>query len=560
MKILVVEDDRMNRVELRAILVRMEHQVILADNGEEGVSLFVQEQPDMVLMDVVMPVMSGYEAARLIKRHSAGLGQFVPVMFLTSLTDDTELARCVEFGGDDFLSKPYNYTLIKAKIDAFDRIHALYAVLTRQKRELESHQTKTAHELSLARHVFSAVVSRQPKNIDHLSQWVYPVGHFSGDLIVYERSPGGQLYVMLGDFTGHGLAAALGAIPTSDIFFSMTKKGFSLDDIAAEINKKLRYFLPTGSFCAACLISIDGLRRRIEIWNGGLPPVLVIDGGGCVTRKVTSTKLPLGVVSSDEFDRQMEVIPLHEATSVLLYSDGLIEATDSHGRQFGMAGLAQAVAAVKKGATVLDGVKAAVNRFMGEHSAHDDISLLELKCEQLAAELVESFKSPKASEFATGWVLDLGMNSDTLKYIDPLPVLMNWLMQNKLPERQRVHVYTVLSELVSNAVEHGLLGLDSAEKSTSEGFENYYERRKELLGAMKHGHLSIRIEQVPIFGGRVIKMRVEDSGSGFDVDEAYSALANNEGKYGRGIALARSMCSRLVYTGNGNTVEAEYRG
>lgn len=560
MKILVVEDDRLNRAELLAILTRMGHQVLLASNGEEGVALFMQEQPDMVLMDVLMPVMDGYEATRQIKRHSGEVGQFTPVIFLTSLTDDVELARCVEHGGDDFLSKPYNYTLIKAKVDAFDRIHALYGMLARQKQELEKHQGKLEHEIKLARHVFNAVISRQPKNISRLRQWMYPVGHFSGDLLVYERSPGGQLYVMLGDFTGHGLAAALGAMPASDIFFSMTKKGFCLADIAAEINSKLHYFLPTGHFCAACLISIDSVRRRVEVWNGSLPPVLVIDAEGRITRKVISTKLPLGVVSGAEFDRHLEIIPLSEAHSMLLYSDGLIEAQNSGGQQFNMTGLEDAVRSAGSAVDVFDVVKDRITSFMDGHEAHDDISLLELQCEGLSDELMAGVSQRSSDTLATAWSLDMGLEAGTLKKIDPLPVLMNWLVQTQLPEWQRIHVYTVLSELVNNAVEHGLLGLDSAEKSTVEGFESYYTKRNDLLEKLAQGHVSVRLEQAPIVGGRLIKMRVEDSGNGFDVDKVYSMLDDNKEKFGRGIALARSMCSTLVYKGNGNTVEAEYRG
>lgn len=560
MRILVVEDDRVNRAELLAILTRMGHQVQLAGNGEEGVALFMQQLPDMVLMDVLMPVMDGYEAARQIKRYSGEIGQFTPVIFLTSLTDDAYLARCVEYGGDDFLSKPYNYTLIKAKVDAFDRIHTLYDMLARQKRELERHHGKLEHEIELARHVFNAIISRQPGNISCMRQWMYPVGYFSGDLLVYERSPGGRLHVMLGDFTGHGLAAALGAVPVSDIFFTMTKKGFSLADIVAEINSKLHYFLPTGHFCAACLIGIDGVRKRVEVWNGGLPPVLVIDAGGRIARKVISTKLPIGVVSSADFDRYPEIIPLSEVHSLLLYSDGLVEARNSSGRQFDMMGLEHAVHAAGSVAAVFDTVQDSITKFMDGHEAQDDISLLELQCAGLSGELMDGVSPGHSDTLATAWSLDMGLEVSALRKMDPLPVLMSWLVQTQLPEEQRTHVYTVLSEFINNAVEHGLLELDSSEKSTLKGFASYYTKRNELLEKLAQGYVSVRIEQSPIPGGRLIKMRVEDSGKGFNVDKVYSALDDNREKFGRGIALARSMCSKLVYTGNGNTVEAEYRG
>ena len=101
-----MDGERVNLMVLQAILEHDGHRVLTADNGQEAVERFQAESPDVVLMDVMMPVMDGYEATRRIK---AGCGErFVPVIFLTALTDEHALALCIEAGGDDFLTKPYN--------------------------------------------------------------------------------------------------------------------------------------------------------------------------------------------------------------------------------------------------------------------------------------------------------------------------------------------------------------------------------------------------------------------------------------------------------------------
>ena len=104
--VLVVDDDDTNRLVLEALLSDAGHRVIEARHGAEAVELYRQHRPDAVLMDVMMPVMDGYEASRRI-RALAGR-HFVPIIFLTALSDDKSLARCIEAGGSDFLTKPFH--------------------------------------------------------------------------------------------------------------------------------------------------------------------------------------------------------------------------------------------------------------------------------------------------------------------------------------------------------------------------------------------------------------------------------------------------------------------
>src|SRR3989338_10777786 len=118
--ILIVEDSALDRMLLATIVSRQGHRVLEACNGLEALALFRLERPDLVLMDAMMPVMDGFEAARRIKACAGET--LVPIIFLTSLTESEALVRCLEAGGDDFLAKPYNRVIIEAKINAMDRL------------------------------------------------------------------------------------------------------------------------------------------------------------------------------------------------------------------------------------------------------------------------------------------------------------------------------------------------------------------------------------------------------------------------------------------------------
>jgi len=109
MKILLVDDDATNRLVLSAYLKKDGYDTVVAENGQQAIDVFVKEQPGMILMDVMMPVMDGYEATTRIKEIAT---RFIPIIFLTAMTDEKALSKCVEVGGDDFLTKPYSRVIL----------------------------------------------------------------------------------------------------------------------------------------------------------------------------------------------------------------------------------------------------------------------------------------------------------------------------------------------------------------------------------------------------------------------------------------------------------------
>lgn len=119
LKILVVDDTATNRQILQVFLRKLGHEAVLAENGEQGVAAYEREQPDIVLMDVMMPGMDGYEATRRVKALAGE--RWTPVLFLSAMDSDDSLVAGLDAGGDDYLPKPVNFVVLDAKLRSLAR-------------------------------------------------------------------------------------------------------------------------------------------------------------------------------------------------------------------------------------------------------------------------------------------------------------------------------------------------------------------------------------------------------------------------------------------------------
>ena len=565
MKILIVDDDRINSTILNRLLSREGHHVLSASDGRAGVALFASESPDLVLLDIRMPHMNGYEAVREIKRISSD--RFVPVIFLTAVTDEERLVQCIEAGGDDFLTKPFDRTILQAKIEAMERIRRLHTELHTQKEQLEQHQQRVQQELEISQHLFANIV-RTGNLLDApcLRHMSVPMSLFNGDLLVASYNPAGGLHILLGDFTGHGLSAAVGAMPLSELFYGMTAQGYSIGDLAEEMNAKLLSIMPTRMFCAACLIEVDFRQKSLMVWNGGLPDVLLVDGQGKLVQRIPSNHLPLGVVPFTPDDRKVGIFEMRNDVRVFLYSDGLTEATRADQEMFGVARLENHFGGHISPAKLFDAILATLDLFRGGAQQTDDISLLEIDCARAGEEPVGGRRSLAQKKIPpTHWRCSFFFSPQLLKTVDPLPAIINSVMNLQAPEGHRERIYTILAELFSNALDHGLLGLDTRTKRTPEGFLRYYAQREERLAELNRGFVQLDLIHEPRYDatqetvGGEMRVRLEDGGPGFNHREVHSSLEGNTTHGGRGIALVRSLCTQLLYNDAGNCANVVYQ-
>jgi CheY-like chemotaxis protein len=372
-----------NRKLLEALLKIEGYRTISAEDGEQAVQLYKEQQPDIVFMDAMMPVMDGYQATTRIKAL-AGM-RFVPVIFLTALSESDALVKCIEAGGDDFLSKPYKQEILNAKIRAMERIRNLSRTVAEQHHKIESQHQNLLNEQVVAERIYNRAITGDNIATKYISSLLRPVSTFSGDLMLTAQHPDGTLHVLLGDFTGHGLAAAVGVLPAAEVFRAMTAKGFSAPEILTAINSKLHRLLPTGMFMTACFVTIDKELESVTIWNAGMPEVLILgahnpDGyDTLVKHRVASKYLALGILKDADVEPAPARISIAQGHRILLCSDGVTEATNSSGEEFGTLRYEQAATATQNS---FPAVLAALEDFCGNQPFNDDVSLVEIHCMQ----------------------------------------------------------------------------------------------------------------------------------------------------------------------------------
>lgn len=255
-------------------------------------------------------------------------------------------------------------------------LHSAVARLASQNDELRVLHDRAQHEQRLAGQLLSNV--RRQGNIDvpgirHLTT---PLDFFNGDIVLVAPTPEGELRWLLGDFTGHGLSAAIGTIPIASSFYATSRKCVPFKESIETINDVLKSLLPAGLFCAAAFLSLDRDNRELTVWNGGLPDVIVRTGRDGALRTLSSQSLPLGLIASRELDVKPIRMSVTESDEVFVYSDGLSEAESPEGELFGVERIEHVLAAVPSPGQGFDLLLDALGAFRGRVRQADDVSLV----------------------------------------------------------------------------------------------------------------------------------------------------------------------------------------
>jgi CheY-like chemotaxis protein/anti-sigma regulatory factor (Ser/Thr protein kinase) len=557
--VLIADDTDTDRLILESIVKKEGHRVISAKDGVEAVAAFESEHPDIVLMDALMPKLDGFGAARQIKALAGEA--LVPIIFLTSLSDTESLVQCLDAGGDDFLSKPYNRFILQAKIKAFNRMREMHATMLAQRDQISLHNEHLLQEQTVAKQVFDNIAHSGCLDASNVKYYLSPLAVFNGDVLVAAMRPSGSMMVLLGDFTGHGLPAAIGAMPLASTFYGMAHKGFSLRDILREVNQKLKDILPVGVFCCASIVDINFRKQRIQVWNGGLPDCFVYRAKDGTIDPVVSTHLPLGVVGDKDFRDDCQYFALERGDRFFMWSDGIHEARNSEGNMYGEPRLLETFKNNRDPSSLFDDILSGVQAFVDKGEKDDDLSIMEV--EMVAPEQVTGHSNVNAlsdRRGLRGWTLDFEVKPDSLANFDPLPLLLNILVEVPGLRLYTGSLYTILSELYSNALEHGVLGLDSTLKANSDGFSQYYEQRRDRLAKISEGFVKFQLEHSADDDRGSLRVRVSDSGEGFSL----SKLGLQDDKpldleaipyCGRGIPLIGTLCESINYNDKGNEVE-----
>ncbi|WP_341663556.1 fused response regulator/phosphatase [Vibrio sp.] len=553
MHVMIVDDHATNRELCRFMLSGITDKVTTFENGEGVVEAMRQMPllPDVILLDVMMPVKDGFVTAKEIR--DAFAGTHMPIIFLTALDDHDSFEKCLTVG-DDFIPKPVERSVLIAKVQAHYRIVKIHNQVKEQRDELRRFHEQVRYDYAIAESIFSNLMDEMDSQLND----IYGIYHkstpstiFNGDMIVVANRPHGGVYVMIADATGHGLPAAISAIPATRAFFSMAAKGLSLGEIVHELNDVLVRFLPIGMMLAASVFEIRANGFEVSWWGGGLPDGYLLDKDGTIVRRLVSTHMPLGVLKEHEFEAELVHYKMEPDQKIVCYTDGVVEAENNLGEQFGQERLEAALAS---GKAIIPTVFESVNSF-SNRNVGDDLSIL-------AMTFPISNSNDRVVQQSHSY-LSKTQSHSTIRF--PASVLKSVTVMNEVRQFMTgvisgPHldlVCSVLSELFANAIEHGLLNMDSRIKEEPDGFFKFYQLREQKLQDLQDKYcISLSIDYQP--ENTKLIMALEHNGEGFD----HSKLKMGDDEsltHGRGIVLASELCDSLEYSKQGKCVTAVYR-
>jgi len=561
---LVVDDSEMQCKMLSVLLKEEGYRVITANDGARGVERYIKYHPDLVLMDINMPVMDGYEAARQIKALSKNT--LAPLIFITSMDTDQAFIESIEAGGDGILVRPFSPEVFKAKIKSIQRISDLYL----QVKSLQLAQQKDAE---LAEQLMSGVIESRNYALDRIDIVKKAAEIFSGDIQLTAQCPNGDVNVLLGDFTGHGLRSSIGALPLAETFRVMTKKGFSLLEIIEQINIQLYDLLPLDLFLCATFVTVSSQNSTVYVFNAGLPDTYIYEATGKIKHKIPSAHPPLGVVERLLPNGHLNVFAVSNSDRVLLVSDGILEAHNKNGEMFGVERFEKVASKGVKEKNISQVLIEELDMFCEGMPQEDDISFINIPCDNWNLALSLSPHSHHAHqesslgeyvELAEGgalWQWHVKLTGNKLAKVNPIPIAMSYVQEVEGAGEQWHNLFTILTELFVNALDHGVLGLDSSLKNEPEGFALYFHERESRLKALSTGYVEITLSYYALESGGRIVIQLKDSGDGFDHQSFNFQSANKieQQEYcGRGVYLVAQLCEQLIYQENGSHVCAEY--
>lgn len=393
-----------------------------------------------------------------------------------------------------------------------------------------------------------------------LQYWVQPCQSPCGDMVFAARAPNGTLHVMLVDAGQQGLACYLMLLPVIAPFRRMTEKGFAVATIARELNLKVRETLPPNCSIALQLAAVDAREGIVSIWNGGMPPPVMLDERGSPCKQFSLGHAALGVLEDAAFSDLVEQHAVTRGEQLVMVSDGLLGASGPGGLPFGTHGLAATLASLSRSQRRA-GVIAALAAHQAGQPATEDMTLVLVDCEKE----VPSQAVPQGSESLIrrpgNWSFELQLDARELPHLDVVPMLLGVVSQFSLTQSRSAELFVILSELYNNALDHGVLRLDSRLKLSPDGMEAWLKLREERLADLQDGDIRLRVEQTIESGHAWLRIGCRDSGPGFDLqatldcaDEQLAGVAPSALPFGRGLALVKNIAAQVEMDGRNGEV------
>jgi sigma-B regulation protein RsbU (phosphoserine phosphatase) len=323
--ILIVDDSRMNRMVLSKHLSHEGYNLLEAESANAALQILDYRKPDLILLDVVMPEMSGFDLCQLLKQQSST--REIPVIFITSLDSTEDKIKGLELGAVDFITKPFDTAEILARVRTQVTLQHMYRTI------LETNQ-RIARDLETAKQIQRNLLPECPGQFAGNVSFDYayiPCDEVGGDFFdIYQMSASQILFYII-DVSGHGVASALMTVFTK-IFFSIHSKTHQdPGELLQMLNQQFFRDRLTEKHIAVFLGVLD-LEHNLLNWSSAGQSVAPILYTSNYEEVLSMPSFPIGLIENAQY--MVSQCPVKPGTSLLMYSDGVTDIRFKDGTPF----------------------------------------------------------------------------------------------------------------------------------------------------------------------------------------------------------------------------------
>ena len=368
--ILIVDDTPANLRLLSQMLAEHGHSVRAVTSGGRALASAKLSRPDLVLLDIKMPEMDGYEVCERLKAD--GQTRDVPVIFISALDELQDKVRAFAVGGVDYITKPFQVEEVLARVET-------HLALRRLQEQLENANKKMARELALAGEVQTSFL---PSKLPDIPGWqltvdLKPVTQTSGDFYDVMPLQNGKLGILIADVVDKGVGAALYMALSGTLIRTYAAEYPTQPELVlSAVNRRILMDTSAEQFVSVFYGIIDPSTGALTYCNAGhYPPYLLRAHGGAVMA-LTRTGMVLGVQKEEEWKQASA--QLDPGDVLVLYTDGITDAEDEQGEFFGQERLLETVLASlgSPAQDMQDSLLMAVHNFVGNTVQFDDMALM----------------------------------------------------------------------------------------------------------------------------------------------------------------------------------------
>jgi sigma-B regulation protein RsbU (phosphoserine phosphatase) len=370
-RILIVDDARAN-IDILVQALRDEYKLSVAVDGAGALRAIEKTPPDLVLLDIVMPALDGYEVCRQLRAQEQT--RELPVMFLSSLEDVKDKTHGFEVGGNDYLTKPFEVLEVKARVRSLLKAKA-YADAVR---EAMARDLRIAREIQMGILPADLAGATKGSGLD-VHAAIEPAKEVGGDLYEVLRVSDDRVVVALGDVSGKGIPAALFMAVVVTVLRTLARQIAAPDEILRRLNDELAEQNPRGMFVTLQCLVFDLARQSVSCAGAGHHRLAVLSADRPPRLACPSTGRPAGLMPLNPIEQ--ETLPLRPGDALVLFSDGVSEALsiddDFYGEERLLAALdATAGASAEE---IVRRVLADVRSFTAGAKQSDDITVLAVR-------------------------------------------------------------------------------------------------------------------------------------------------------------------------------------